>query len=791
MAEDEKPPNGNKNSDNNNTTNGSSSSSSSASSSSPSSQRSKRSGAEPKSQPTDTTSSASPDNPPSDKSTLVTNPNPNTNTNNVKEEDDLPMRLSWSTPAMNSITRPKSGWNTVIPVAPAALINGVRSIANNVNVAKGSGTTPSDKANGNVVVAKDGDSSNGNAGAGAIIKNANSQDGNNTVPPPPSSIRISSSTLPPLPQQTVPGTTIPSTPIQNPQHQPSHQPQPQQQQQQPTITQPSKTTTRPTKPPVVPPPRPQNVVLPSYEAELLADNSVLREPKPKAWYHQMLHSLNKAVIVPISGGGSNANSSGVGKEKSLQGGTGMAGGGRIEKALGRLMRTPYDVKKVAVIGVHGWFPGKLVKAVVGEPVGTSGRFAEKMGQATREFFAKRYGINLPPEAITTIPLEGEGKVEERVDLLYRQLTRPDVDWLSKLKEADLILVSAHSQGTPVSIMLFARLIREGLVDLERQRACVLAMAGISHGPFPLMKSSVVVQYLEADPARQLFEFNDWNSPISIKYRTAMSQVLASGTRVVAVGSWYDQVVPLYSAIMHAFNHPNIYRAIYIDGADYAPDFLSHLIVFALRLRNSGISDKGLIVHLSEYLAGNVYGFGTQGHQTVYEELNTYTLAVAWAMGSRPLWNSDTFKMQVRGSSVPSLASSFFHMLSKASTQFTTSERDKLQNPHTAKERLRPRVRDPPPPFATSHYSPHSSVDPMKPMESRILSGFSQFHAPHRLNPYYVPWIMAQLVTDPRIENNVNLRKQLDDVMGLFHTWEPSARPLRDLQYRLEPLKAKL
>ncbi|KAJ3303415.1 hypothetical protein HDU76_005351, partial [Blyttiomyces sp. JEL0837] len=46
--------------------------------------------------------------------------------------------------------------------------------------------------------------------------------------------------------------------------------------------------------------------------------------------------------------------------------------------------------------------------------------------------------------------------------------------------------------------------------------------------------------------------------------------------------------------------------IYIDGADYVPDFLSHLIVFALRLRNSGISDKGLIVHLSEYLAGNSF-----------------------------------------------------------------------------------------------------------------------------------------------------------------------------------------
>jgi hypothetical protein len=46
--------------------------------------------------------------------------------------------------------------------------------------------------------------------------------------------------------------------------------------------------------------------------------------------------------------------------------------------------------------------------------------------------------------------------------------------------------------------------------------------------------------------------------------------------------------------MHAFNHSSIFRAIYIHGADYEPDFLSHLVVFALRLRNAGISDRGLL-----------------------------------------------------------------------------------------------------------------------------------------------------------------------------------------------------
>jgi hypothetical protein len=137
--------------------------------------------------------------------------------------------------------------------------------------------------------------------------------------------------------------------------------------------------------------------------------------------------------------------------------------------------------------------------------------------------------------------------------------------------------------------------------------------------------------------------NQYHCISVFKYRQAMAEVLDAGTRVVAVGSCYDQVVPVriegfikltfwkitfgvvYSAVMHAFEHPLIYRALHIEGVDYNPDFFFHLVIFALRLRNAGISDSGLIVNLSDLLAGNVLGFGTQGHSAVYEELSTYTL----------------------------------------------------------------------------------------------------------------------------------------------------------------------
>lgn len=63
------------------------------------------------------------------------------------------------------------------------------------------------------------------------------------------------------------------------------------------------------------------------------------------------------------------------------------------------------------------------------------------------------------------------------------------------------------------------------------------------------------------------------------------------------------------------------RAIYIDGPLYQEnDFLTSLIVFAIRLRNAGILDHGLLVQLSEVVAGSMYG---EGHSALYTEIEVY------------------------------------------------------------------------------------------------------------------------------------------------------------------------
>ena len=58
--------------------------------------------------------------------------------------------------------------------------------------------------------------------------------------------------------------------------------------------------------------------------------------------------------------------------------------------------------------------------------------------------------------------------------------------------------------------------------------------------------------------------------------------------------------------------------------EYAADIqvsLSHLVGFALKLRNLGVSDHGLIRELSSPLAGSLYS--GEGHSRIYDDDAVY------------------------------------------------------------------------------------------------------------------------------------------------------------------------
>ncbi|KAJ7042417.1 hypothetical protein C8F04DRAFT_76864 [Mycena alexandri] len=390
-------------------------------------------------------------------------------------------------------------------------------------------------------------------------------------------------------------------------------------------------------------------------------------------------------------------------------------------------------KHVVVIGIHGWFPGAVMRSVLGEPTGTSTKFVNMMVSALEEFQAA-YNVSL--ETVTCIPLEGEGTIEGRVGKLYSALTS-NAEWMTALHAADVIFVATHSQGSIVSTHLLDRLIRDGHIrtggsDVSKepgspgaampsvssatlpppppQRVCCLALCGIHLGPLRYLSSSSLVlpylQYFESAAAKELFEFQNTESEVSKAYVKALSNVVDNGTKMVYIASLNDQVVPIYSGLFTSASHPLILRALYIDGDAYhSSDFLSNLLVLLLRVLNAGLPESGLIAHLSEATAGSLNGVG---HSTVYEELSTYSLAVKYLF----LTNSG---------------------------------------------------------FDTH---PKLVVEP--------------FNANTEQNDYEIPWSLRDLIADESVVHF--FREEISQLAAAFRHWHPKTTILRDIKRKLQPIQ---
>ncbi|KAF8826580.1 hypothetical protein HHX47_DHR5000304 [Lentinula edodes] len=260
-------------------------------------------------------------------------------------------------------------------------------------------------------------------------------------------------------------------------------------------------------------------------------------------------------------------------------------------------------KNVVIIGIHGWFPGAVMRSMLGEPTGTSTKFVNMMEQALAEF-QSTHGLKF--DKVTKIPLEGEGTIDRRVEKLYENLMS-NRSWVDDIHNADVIFVATHSQGSVVSTHLIDRLIRDrhirtaknaasepisdlgiNMVPLSPQRVCCLCLCGIHLGPLRYLSSSSLlqpyIQYFESAAARELFEFQNTESDVSKAYVQALRNVLHNEIKMVYVASLNDQVVPIYSGLFTSACHPLILRALYIDGDAY------QLAVDYLFLTNNGFED---------------------------------------------------------------------------------------------------------------------------------------------------------------------------------------------------------
>ncbi|RMZ70326.1 S-adenosyl-L-methionine-dependent methyltransferase-like [Pyrenophora seminiperda CCB06] len=390
---------------------------------------------------------------------------------------------------------------------------------------------------------------------------------------------------------------------------------------------------------------------------------------------------------------------------------------------------PPKIKKAIAIGVHGFFPAAILQKVLGQPTGTSIRFANAAAAAIKEWSEAR---GYSPE-IEQIALEGEGFIAERVNSLWKLL----LNWIDHLKQADFILVACHSQGVPVAMMLVAKLIQFGCVNATRIGVC--AMAGVNMGPFIEYKT----RYL-GPTAAELFEFSDPKSLVSQMYLAALDEVLRFGVRILYVGSIDDQLVSLESSTFSTLTHPYIYRAVFVDGRIHAPDFVTHLVGFALKLRNLGLPDHGLIRELSPALAGSLYG--GEGHSRVYEDPAVYALAVQHTLETTSLPINPTSKER------PGTASSF-----KGINIPVIGDMGKGKG---KEDFFKLRVKE---------YEPSaSSTNP---------------------NPFFLPWAMRGLLEEEFVKKE--LGSEVEALLDLFEKWKPVGKQLKDVKFRLEGVRSKL
>lgn len=401
-----------------------------------------------------------------------------------------------------------------------------------------------------------------------------------------------------------------------------------------------------------------------------------------------------------------------------------------------------NLAKVAIIGVHGWFPARWLQLVVGEPTGTSQKFCSMMDRALHDFCERHFSYSLESNAVTLIPLVAHGVVAKRVENLWQQL----VPYADTIREADCILWVTHSQGTPVSVMLLAKLLEEEWIrprsrcsamrskfrTTSFQRIGLMAMAGIGHGPIPAIKHNTVVKYFEQDAARELFEFCSSERPITTEFCHALHTILERGVLVLAGASWYDQVVPLYSALLEKIRHPNLWRCLYISAGDYkgADDFLTNLLHIVIHLLNVGVSDCDLIACLSDFAAGSMYS-GTAGHSTIYEEPMIYEQMLKW------LYWDDYADGDAR------LSTAYVH-----------------------------------PTVCADWKSQHKCTN------LAVMENWSFTTKP--INPYVLPVRLLELLKTPDLPKNAEkLYFALKELIKRFPDWHPEDKLRQELVYRLE------
>jgi len=430
-----------------------------------------------------------------------------------------------------------------------------------------------------------------------------------------------------------------------------------------------------------------------------------------------------------------------------------------------LASTPARVKKAIAVGVHGFFPGPLFQKVLGPPTGTSVRFANHAAAAIKEWCQSHQPQTKDIE-IEKIALEGEGLIADRVDTLWKLL----LNWLAHLRQADFVLVACHSQGVPVGIMLVAKLIQLGCLA-PNVRVGVCAMAGINLGPFVEYKSRFF-----GGSALELFDFCTSTSKVSVAYAHALEICLRQGVRISYIGSLDDQLVSLESSLNIPVVHPYINRSVFIDGRLHALNFLTRLVVFAVKLRNLGLSDHGLVREVSAPLAGSLVG--GEGHSRIYDEPTVYQTAIQFALETTPAAPS-AFSQQPTPplpADDPAKAreAALQQRASLSSYPASTTLANHMRRGSLASEALR-----------------LPGIAPVFGAYDALVGTASAAATAAEKNPFVLPWAVRGMLEEDIVKKDESLKDEVRVLVRDFENWKPATKVLKDVRWRLEGVRSML
>lgn len=437
------------------------------------------------------------------------------------------------------------------------------------------------------------------------------------------------------------------------------------------------------------------------------------------------------------------------------------------------------IKKILIIGVHGFFPTKMIRPLIGAPKGTSLKFANEAEKAVIRYCIEN-GLITDDESynvsIQKIALEKEGKIFDRVEFFTEILN----SWQTELNDADFIFVASHSQGCVVSIILLAKLIKMGILKNPiNKRIGILGMAGVNNGPFyGVDKSFFMKAYsaIEHESMTELFELTKFTSEQSLVYKESTQIIINANVKICFIGSINDQLVPLYSALASHVFHPNIYRACYIDHSSQTPLFIQKLVSLCCQLQNLGYFDNNVLKELSTILAGPLTG---GGHSKIYNDGKVYDLGVKFVLDTDDIVIPPTASSTLIKKDFPYP----FELNNTASKSGLVTSGVGTYGPVDHVEEVEEVVKVP----MTNHvYIKEYNVGKIG------------------TNPFILPWCLRGLIFNIEknwpnnnklltVDNGDDLGKngydEIRELYKLFEDWKPDSKILKDLKFRLNGIRA--